>query len=158
MKEFTLISYQNGKCGFKDDDWQIIRRITTTNDLYEALKEGYLQDAAQRNNYPVCSLEIERRYIKKELLDEGTYFLGYLEDDSEIIDYRFTKTDEDLDLSEYEESFIKFEKWKNKIKNLIPVLQKNKREEAKCMADFRKLTKLARIFGYDLVKKESENV
>lgn len=159
MKEFTLISSQWGRCGYKDDDWQIIRRIKSENDLYEALKEGYLEDARHRNNYPVRSHEISRIFTRMELKEEGLYELGYNEEDDDyyIFDYRYEKNDNVLKTEVtflYQNALIKFEKWKNKIQSLVPRLQENKRKIDKEIAERNKLAELAEKYDYELIKKE----
>ena len=35
--KFTLLSYQIGKSGYPEDDWQIIRTIHNEKEYYEAL-------------------------------------------------------------------------------------------------------------------------
>ena len=154
MKAFTLISYQESRCGFREDDWQIIRRITDEKELYEALKEGYLQDASSRNNYPILSFPISRVYIERKIDEEDFYALGYERDEEdEVYDYRWEDSDEDIDLSEYKPAIDKFKRWEEKVKSLVPRLKENKRQIDKKEAEMKKLKELAEKYGYELVKE-----
>ena len=155
MKSFTMISSQEGTCGYKEDDWQIIERIETKEELFNALKDGYLEDARHRNDYPICSFPINIAYIIKEL--NPTYGLEYIDwEDEDQMDYRDEVSDIELEKEikiEYQKTFEKFEKWKSKIKSLIPILRENKRKIDKEIAERKKLAELAEKYGYVLAKK-----
>jgi len=155
MKPFTMISSQTGVCGFREDDWQIINRIETKEEFYDSLKEGYLEDARNRNNYPVCSFPINISYTREEL--GSTYGLEQIDyEDEEQMDYRDLDSDIELEKEirkEYSEIFDKFEKWKNKIKTLLPILREAKRIKDKEISERKKLATLAEKYGYILTKK-----
>jgi hypothetical protein len=156
---FTLISSQMGRCGFKEDDWQIITHIYNEKDLLKALKEGYLTDARNRNNFPITSHEIDRVYLNGTSLEQsyGCECLGYYDEEDEddvITDYRYVDGDfttEQMDL--LKEVHNKFNKWKSKIKTLLPRLKKLAREQEKIKNDLKNLKRLAKEYGYTLTKE-----
>jgi len=155
MKPFTMISSQTGVCGFREDDWQIINRIETKEEFFDSLKEGYLEDAKNRNNYPICSFPIDISYTRKKL--ESTYGLEQIDyEDEEQLGYRDADSDSELEndiRKEYSDIFDKFEKWKNKIKTLLPILREAKRKKDKEISERKKLSELAEKYGYVLAKK-----
>lgn len=161
---FTLISYQHASSGFYEDDWQIIRTISSPKELLEALKEGYLKDASKRSQYPLNGFNINTIFIKENLTEyEGFTFLGgyyhdssfepdnpdfrYYEDDTEL--FNFIHSD-----SEYKKCFILFNKWKSKIKTLIPLLRNLKYEKDKYLKELDTLKVLAEKHGFNLTKRE----
>jgi len=152
---FTMISSQEGTCGYREDDWQIINRIENEQDLYESLKEGYLADAYNRNDYPICSFPINISYIK-DILD-STYGIEYIDwENEEQMDYRDIDSDIELEKEikiKYKETFEKFEKWKSKIKTLLPILREAKRKKDKEISEKKQLKELAEKYGYVLAKK-----
>lgn len=157
MKSFKMISSQTGACGYIEDDWQIIENISNEKELYEALKEGYLKDAMNRNDYPIVSFPIDRIYTRDKLHIGygGCEQIDY--DDENQIDYRSKDSDIDLEKEinvKYRETFEKFEKWQKKIKSLLPILRELKRKKDKKEYEIKKLSQLAEKYGYELIKKE----
>jgi hypothetical protein len=158
MTKLTMISTQEGRCGFREDDWQIIRTINNEDEFLKALKEGYLKDASNRNNYPITSHEIGRDYTFEDLSKyEGYTWLGnpnYYDNDEDedfIPNFKYHHFN-DIDLSEYKKIFDKFEKWKSKIKSLLPILKEKARKIEKEKADIKNLFRLAEKYNYKLTK------
>jgi len=129
LTTFTMISSQTGTCGYPEDTWDIENIITNKEELLESLKEGYLRDSRNRNNYPILSYPIQRIYKSNNNIDIKKY---------------------------YSETFIIFEKWKNKISTLLPLLRANKKENDIIENELKKLTILADKYGYTLSKNNIE--
>ncbi len=161
LTNFTMISYQYSKCNFKEDDWQIISEIKNEKELYIALKEGYLADASNRNNYPMSSFTIRRKFFKDSdiVCEPGFNSLGYEEEEGEekIMDYRDCERDVNFEYKirkEYSKIFKKFERWEKKIKTLIPVLRQAKRTKIQKENEIKRLFELAEKYKFELIEKE----
>lgn len=165
MKTITLISYQYSKAGYREDDWQIIRTISNEKELFEALKEGYLQDARNRNNYPMVSFSIGRIFTYDNLFQYEDYsWLGgdYNYEDSE--DYNeFTKDlrdyscNDDLEIkNNFKNTLNKFNKWEKRVKSLIPIIRNKSNIIKKEQQELDLLFKLANKFNYTLTIKEKQ--
>jgi len=122
--ELTLSQRSSGGCSYPEDDWDMEYTINSEEELLEALKEAYLRDARNRNNYPIVSFP---------------FFIDFdeLDDEQSII---------------FKLGVIKFKKWKNKIKTLLPILRKAKKEKDKESFERKKLSELADKYEYLLVK------
>jgi len=157
---FTLISYQHGKCGYKEDDWQRITHINNKEELLQELKEGYLVDAHNRNDYPIASTPINRVYLKHTNIADsyGTEQLGGYELNGEYIpgprDYRYEINEFDSDdMAKFTDIFLKFKEWKLRIYTLIPRIRKISKEQEKRTYELKQLKTLAEKFGYKLIKE-----
>lgn len=164
FENFTLITSQESRCGYREDDWQIITIIDSEKKLYEALKEGHLKDAGHRNNYPILAHDFGISLTYQNFSKyEGDHWLGYDMDNEE--DYRTYYDcpdlrsfdfgeDEVLLMEKYNHIFEKFRKWQNKLKTLIPRLREIKDKEDKIKKDLANLFKLAEKYNYNLIKKD----
>jgi len=157
---FTLISYQHSRCGYQEDDWQRITHINNKEELLKELKEGYLTDAYNRNDYPIISISINRIYLKHTNIPDsyGTDQLGGYELNGEYIpgprDYRYEINEFDSDdMKMLEDVFEKFTKWKERIQTLIPRIRKISKEQEKRTYELKQLKTLAEKFGYKLIKE-----
>lgn len=162
LKNITLISYQYSRASYKEDDWQIIRIIKNKSDLYEALKEGYLQDARNRNNFPLCSFSIGRIFTYDDLSQyedytwlggdyDNEYSYEYNDDIKDLRDYDSSK---DLEIrSKFSNIFEKFNKWEKKVKSLIPKIRKRAEIISNEKKELKRLFELANKFNYELIKK-----
>jgi len=160
MTEFSMISYQRGVCGYPEDDWQIIRYIENGKQFLEALKEGYLKDASNRNQYPIVSHPISLYFVDSEL-SETEDELGFIYDDEEednkIHDYR-TSTNENPELKEtikkqYINEYRLFEIWKKKILTLIPIIRKKAKQIEHKNYELEKLFELAEKYNFNLTAR-----
>jgi len=122
--ELTLSQRSSGGCSYPEDNWDMEYTIDSEEELLDALKEAYLRDARNRNNYPIVSFPFSIDF------DE-------LDDKQSII---------------FKLGMIKFEKWKSKIKTLLPILRKAKKEKDKESFERKKLSELAEKYGYLLAK------
>ena len=143
---FTLIISQQGSSGYQEDDWQLIFEINNSEDLYNALKEGYLTDAHNRNNYPICSFPVSHIYTKDDLSEYN--HCGSI-NHRDLRRYNNNIID---DLSEYNYTFNKFNRWKTKVQTLIPRLRENKRKIDIEKRELESLFFLAKKYKYNLVK------
>lgn len=161
MKKYTLISSQISSCNYREDDWQIIRSFSNEDELLELLKEGYLEDAKKRNNYPIVSHYIDRNFTYQNLSKhDGFTWLGgdYYDDESydydeDIFDFRDSIFEEDQDIrNKFKKSFERFEKWEKRIKSLIPKLREKSQKLEKIRKEQEMLFELANKYNYELKK------
>jgi hypothetical protein len=108
MKKLTLISYQEGKCGFHEDDWQLIRTISSEKELLKGLKEAYLTDARNRSQYPLNGHPVNFILTNVDYSEyEGeTYLGGGYHDDSfepDCPDLRYIE--DEIDINEFDDIF-----------------------------------------------------
>jgi len=122
--ELTLSQQSSNGCYYPEDDWYMEYTINNENELLEALKEAYLRDARNRNDYPIVSFSFSIYYenLNKEQLEI------------------------------FNKGMNKFEKWKKRIKSLIPRIRKISREKENEIKEKEKLNKLAKKYGYSLIK------
>ena len=126
--KLTLSQRSSGGCSYPEDDWDMEYTINSEEELLEALKEAYLRDARNRNNYPIVSFPFSIDF--DELDDEQSIMI--------------------------KSGMKKFEDWKRKIKTLLPILRKVKKEKDKESFERKKLSELADKYGYVLAKKEKK--
>jgi hypothetical protein len=105
-------------------------KINKEKDIYKALKEGYLRDARNRNNYPIVSFNTNISFSEELNKNQQKIF---------------------------NDEYILFNKWKNKIKNLIPKLRKRKKIKEKEIYEKKQLEVLAEKYGYSLNKTKEKN-
>lgn len=157
---FTLISYQEGVSGYYENDWQIIKIINSPKEFLEALKEGYLEDASNRSQFPINGFPIKYIYLENRLYKhEGYTFLGggYNDDsfEPENPDFRSCVNEQNIveyinANEEYKLCFLKFEKWKKKIKSLIPRIRELKRKKEDIEKEIKTMFYLAEKYGYKI--------
>lgn len=149
MEEFTLVVFQRAPSDYPESNWQEIFIINNEDEYFEALKETYLRDAHTRNDYPICSFDLGYIYTYENLQEynhSGSLYhrdLRYLPQDKELK----TKA---METYHYAES--KFEKWKSKIRSLIPRIRNIAREKERETNEIKRLFELAKKYGYDLHK------
>jgi len=156
---FTLISFQHGRCGHQEDDWQRITHINNKEELLQELKEGYLADSRNRNNFPIISTPIKRIYLKNTNISDsyGTDQLGGYELNGEYIpgpkDYRYEINEFDSDdMAQFTDVFLKFKEWKLRIYTLIPKIRKISKDQEKQNYELKELKRLAKKYDYKLIK------
>ena len=150
VDKFTLILCQFAPRDYPESNWQEIYTIENEDDLLEALKDGYLRDAHTRNDYPVCSFDLRNIYTYENLSEYN--HTGSIHHR----DLRYMGSDDGLEFlvkEQYSDTFNKFNKWKLKIKTLIPRIRMIANEQEKTNREMIQLFELAKKYGYNLHKE-----
>ena len=150
MGQFTLILCQFAPNDYPDSNWQKIYIIENEDDLLYALKDGYLRDAYTRNDYPICSFDLKSIYTYEDLSEYnhpgGIYHRDLRDSESDV-------NLESLVKEHYNDTFIKFNKWKLKINTLIPRIRMIANEQETTNREMIQLFELAKKYGYNLHKE-----
>lgn len=150
MKKFTLIQGQHGANGYAEDDWQIITEIHNEHELLNALKEGYKMDSHRRNDYPIISFEPDSVIMTYDDLSQYNH-VGSLHHRDLRSYNKNLLTDEDKEI--YKIAFDKYDKWKKRIKTLVPKIRKKAKEIETRNNELSRLFELAEKYEFNLVKK-----
>ena len=141
---FTLIQYQTSG-DYREDNWTIITTCNSDNDVYNALKKGYLQDSRNRNNYPIVAHAVGRIYGLTCNLPDGIYYSSMDSINLKVKDGSFATLQQSY-------GYKKYEKWKCRVKTLVPKIRDVSKKRATFEYEIETLYKLAKKHNYTLTK------
>lgn len=113
MKKTIAFYGQIGHHQFPEDTWESESVVNNTNDVFEFMKNCYIIDARNRNDYPVISCWDE--------------WVKFYEQEYEVCNLGHTHYGKKTEIKApeyYEAAKELYNTWKSRIQNLVPRLRK----------------------------------